>query len=126
MQGFLQLSALGHCMAAIFMVFTVLAPVPKIDRGFDGPWSPEHWAPFDLHKDFSGTYTKTPSAKGWISPQTNGQVESMNKQILSGLKKRLDVEKGSWADELPAILWSTRTTGKSATGETPDRPTLTF
>ena len=43
----------------------------------------------------------------------------MNKQILSGLKKRLDAAKGSWADELPAILWSIRTTEKSATGETP-------
>ena len=52
-------------------------------------------------------------------PQTNGQVESTNKQILSGLKKRLDAANGSWADELPAILWSIRTTEKSTIGETP-------
>jgi len=52
-------------------------------------------------------------------PQTNRQVESTNKQILSGLKKRLDAAKGLWADELPAIIWSIRTTEKGATGETP-------
>nr|XP_025648156.1 uncharacterized protein K02A2.6-like [Arachis hypogaea] len=33
-------------------------------------------------------------------PQTNGQVESANKVILLGLKKRLDNKKGAWADEL--------------------------
>ena len=36
--------------------------------------------------------------------QTNGQVESGNKQILNGLKQRLNVAKGLWADELLAIL----------------------
>jgi len=54
-----------------------------------------------------------------VRPQTNGQVESTNKQILSELKKRLDAAKGSWADELPAILWSIRTTEKGVTSETP-------
>jgi len=52
-------------------------------------------------------------------PRTNGQVESTNNQILSGLKKRLDAAKGSWVEELPAILWSIHTTEKGATGETP-------
>ena len=46
-------------------------------------------------------------------------MESTNKQILSGLKKRLDAAKGLWADELPAILWFIRTTEKGATEETP-------
>jgi len=46
-------------------------------------------------------------------------VESSNKQILNGLKKRLDAAKGLWADELSTILWSIHTTEKSATGETP-------
>jgi len=46
-------------------------------------------------------------------------VESTNKQILFGLKKRLDAAKGTWAEKLSAILWSIRTTEKAATGETP-------
>jgi len=70
MQGFLQLSALGRRMTVIFMVFTVLAHVPKIDRGFDGPRPPEHWAPFDLHKDLLGTYTKMPSGPFVALPQS--------------------------------------------------------
>ena len=47
-------------------------------------------------------------------PQSNRQVERANGLILSGVKPRL-VEPlirspGSWLDELPAILWSLRTT----------------
>ncbi|XP_025703025.1 uncharacterized protein [Arachis hypogaea] len=51
-------------------------------------------------------------------PQTNGQVESANKVILLGLKKRLDSKKGAWADELALVLWSYRITEQSSTGET--------
>ncbi|XP_057745274.1 uncharacterized protein LOC130963143 [Arachis stenosperma] len=51
-------------------------------------------------------------------PQTNGQVESANKIILLGLKKRLDNKKGAWADELASVLWSYRTTEQSSTKET--------
>ncbi|XP_057730600.1 uncharacterized protein LOC130945929 [Arachis stenosperma] len=56
-------------------------------------------------------------------PRTNGQVESANKVILSGLKKRLDNKKGAWADELASVLWSYRTTEQSSTKETPFRLT---
>ncbi|XP_072084437.1 uncharacterized protein [Arachis hypogaea] len=56
-------------------------------------------------------------------PQTNGQVESANKIILLGLKKRLDSKKGAWADELASVLWSYRTTEQSSIGETPFRLT---
>ncbi|KAL1346027.1 hypothetical protein AAHE18_08G159100 [Arachis hypogaea] len=56
-------------------------------------------------------------------PQTNGQVESANKVILQGLKKRLDSKKGAWADELASVLWSYRTTEQSSTKETPFRLT---
>ena len=31
-------------------------------------------------------------------PKSNGQAEFINKTILSGLKKRLDDAKGSWAE----------------------------
>ncbi|XP_015933177.1 uncharacterized protein LOC107459461 [Arachis duranensis] len=56
-------------------------------------------------------------------PQTNGQVESTNKIILLGLKKRLDNKKGAWADELASVFWSYRTTEQSSTKETPFRLT---
>ena len=52
-------------------------------------------------------------------PQANGQAEANNKVILNNLKKRLKDAKGKWADELPLILWSDRTTPKTATGHTP-------
>src|SRR3954471_16380459 len=56
-------------------------------------------------------------------PQTNGQAETANKSILTALKKKLDDKKGRWAEEIPSILWSYRTTYKEATGETPYRMT---
>ena len=57
-------------------------------------------------------------------PQSNGQAEAANKQILNGLKKKLEDCKGGWVDMLPEVLWANRTTEKEATGETPFR--LTF
>ena len=52
-------------------------------------------------------------------PQGNGQVEAVNKVIVSGLKKRLDDAKGRWVEELPHVLWTYRTTPQRSTGETP-------
>ncbi|XP_018454115.1 uncharacterized protein LOC108825305 [Raphanus sativus] len=52
-------------------------------------------------------------------PQSNGQAESSNRTIIDGLKKRLDLKKGCWADELDGVLWSHRTTPRSATKCTP-------
>ena len=37
-------------------------------------------------------------------PQGNGQTETVNKVIVSGLKKRLDDAKGKWVEELPHVL----------------------
>ncbi|XP_073363330.1 uncharacterized protein [Aegilops tauschii subsp. strangulata] len=56
-------------------------------------------------------------------PQSNGQVERAKGLILSGIKPRL-VEPlvrspGSWLDELPAVLWSLRTTPNRSTWFTP-------
>ena len=51
--------------------------------------------------------------------QGNGQVEAVNKVIVNGLKKRLDVAKGRWVEELPHVLWTYRTTPRKSTGETP-------
>ncbi|XP_075084734.1 uncharacterized protein LOC142167992 [Nicotiana tabacum] len=52
-------------------------------------------------------------------PIANGQAESTNKVIIQNLKKRLEVAKGNWPEELPRVLWANRTTAKSSTGETP-------
>jgi hypothetical protein len=52
-------------------------------------------------------------------PQSNGQAEASNKTILDGIKKRLDKAKGKWPDELPLVLWASRTTPRRSTGETP-------
>jgi transposase InsO family protein len=56
-------------------------------------------------------------------PQSNGQVERTNSIILQGIKPRLEVPlhraAGAWVEELPAVLWSIRTTPSSATGYTP-------
>ena len=47
-------------------------------------------------------------------PQGNGQVERYNGMLMSGIKPRLleplERTPGCWLDELPAVLWSLRTT----------------
>jgi len=52
-------------------------------------------------------------------PQTNGQVESANKILLRGLKRRLEKAKETWAEEVPRIVWAYRITPQSSTKETP-------
>jgi hypothetical protein len=56
-------------------------------------------------------------------PQTNGQVERANGMILEGLKPsifdRLNKSGRKWLQELPAVVWSLRTTPSRATGFTP-------
>jgi transposase InsO family protein len=56
-------------------------------------------------------------------PQTNGQVERANDMILQGLKPRifdrLNKSGQKWLQELPAVVWSLRTTPSRATGFTP-------
>ena len=56
-------------------------------------------------------------------PESNGQVERSNRLILSGIKPRLieplQRTPGCWIDELPAVLWSLRTTPNRSTGYTP-------
>lgn len=37
-------------------------------------------------------------------PQANGQVEAVNKTIKHVLKRKLDVSKGAWVDELSQVL----------------------
>nr|XP_018681665.1 PREDICTED: uncharacterized protein LOC108952829 [Musa acuminata subsp. malaccensis] len=52
-------------------------------------------------------------------PQTNGLAEVTNRSILDGLKRRVSAARSTWTDELPSVLWSLRTTPKTATGESP-------
>ncbi|XP_022861553.1 uncharacterized protein LOC111381936 [Olea europaea var. sylvestris] len=52
-------------------------------------------------------------------PQANSQVEVVNKTIKHVLKKKLDMSKGPWVDELPQVLWAIRTTTRTPTRETP-------
>nr|KYP68808.1 Pol polyprotein [Cajanus cajan] len=52
-------------------------------------------------------------------PQSNGQAESANKVILSGLNKRVQDSGASWVEELPRVLWSYHTTVHSSTQDTP-------
>ena len=56
-------------------------------------------------------------------PRTNGQIERANGMVLQGLEprifNRLKKFTGRWVTELPAVLWSLRTTPSCATGFTP-------
>ena len=51
-------------------------------------------------------------------PQGNGQAETVNKVIVSRLKKRLDDAKGKWIEKLPHVLWTYRMMPRKSTGET--------
>ena len=51
--------------------------------------------------------------------QTNGQVESANRILLRGFKRRLEKAKGTWAEEVPMIVWAYHTTPQTSTMETP-------
>jgi hypothetical protein len=59
-----------------------------------------------------------------VFPKSNGQVEATNKTLIQMLKKKLGQKKGAWVEYLPEVLWSYRTTVRTATGETPF--TLTY
>lgn len=42
-----------------------------------------------------------------------------NRALLEGLKKRVNGAQGTWVDKLSSILWTSRTTPKTAFGESP-------
>ena len=56
-------------------------------------------------------------------PQSNGQDERANQELLCGIKPRLHVPLlrtlGCWVEELPSVLWSIRTTPNRSTSYTP-------
>ncbi|XP_071704959.1 uncharacterized protein [Rutidosis leptorrhynchoides] len=50
-------------------------------------------------------------------PQANGLCEVTNRDIVSGIKKRLCEKRTGWVDELPNVLWAHRTIFKKSTGK---------
>ncbi|KAM2686309.1 hypothetical protein EV2_009210 [Malus domestica] len=52
-------------------------------------------------------------------PQSNGQVEAINKIIKRTLKTSLDKAKGCWPEFVPQVLWSYHTSYRTLTGGTP-------
>ncbi|XP_042467182.1 uncharacterized protein LOC122050333 [Zingiber officinale] len=52
-------------------------------------------------------------------PQSNGQAEVANREILRILRARLDHIGGSWVDELPIVLWTILTMPEEGIGATP-------
>ena len=51
--------------------------------------------------------------------QSNGQAEVTIKTLKAALKTKLENLKGKWVEYLPEVLWTYRTTQKSAIQETP-------
>ena len=41
-----------------------------------------------------------------VHPQSNGQVEAVNKILKHNLKAKLESHKGAWPEELPYVLWA--------------------
>jgi hypothetical protein len=54
-------------------------------------------------------------------PQANGQVEAINKVLVTMLRRMIGIHKTSWHTMLFSTLWAYRTSVKSATGFTPFR-----
>ncbi|KAI5348488.1 hypothetical protein L3X38_001375 [Prunus dulcis] len=52
-------------------------------------------------------------------PQSNGQVEAINKIIKKIMKQQLDEAKGAWLKKLPKALWAIRTSFRTSSRETP-------
>ena len=52
-------------------------------------------------------------------PQTNGEVESINKRLCTALTKVVENSRTDWNQKLHSILWAYRTTHKTSIGTTP-------
>ena len=55
-------------------------------------------------RDFCDDLGIKKSLSSFDHPQTNGQVEAVNKIIKFNLKMKLKERKGLWAEELPKVL----------------------
>ena len=72
-------------------------------------------------RDFCKKYGIIARYTSVAHPQSNGQVEAINKTLMNSLKAKVDRLSGKWAEELPGILWGYRTTRRSPTEESPFR-----
>ena len=54
-----------------------------------------------------------------VHPQSNNQVEPVNKTLKHNLKAKCESHKGAWPEELPHVLWAYCTTARTLTGEIP-------
>ena len=72
------------------------------DKGmlFDSKEFKEFCSELDIKKNFSSV----------DHPQTNGQVEAVNKIIKYNLKTKLEEHKGLWVNEFPKVSWAYKTT----------------
>ncbi|XP_021760669.1 uncharacterized protein LOC110725510 [Chenopodium quinoa] len=66
----------------------------------------DHGSQFDCKpvKDLLAMYKVKFAYAAVCHPQSNGQVESANKQIIKAIKKKIEDAKGLWADLIPEIL----------------------
>ncbi|XP_024164325.1 uncharacterized protein LOC112171360 [Rosa chinensis] len=83
-------------------------------HGHEKPGIQDNGAQFNNNtlRDFVGQYGTTIRYASPAHPQTNGQVEAVNKIIKQNLKKRLDDAKSLWVEKLPEVLWAIRTSGR--------------
>ncbi|GKE29809.1 reverse transcriptase domain-containing protein, partial [Tanacetum coccineum] len=51
-------------------------------------------------------------------PQSNGQVERVNRSLGEGIKARLGEDNRNWVEEVPHVLWAHRTMIKTSNGDT--------
>ena len=72
----------------------------------------------DEFKNFCNELGIVKSFSAVVHPQSNGQVEAVNKTLKHNLKAKLENHKGAWLKELPHVLWAYRTTARTSTGET--------
>ena len=55
-------------------------------------------------RDFCEKYGITAKYTLVAHPQSNGQVEAINRTLMDSLKAKVDRLSGKWAEELPGIL----------------------
>ena len=72
----------------------------------------------DEFKNFCNKLNIVKSFSTVVHPQSNGQVEAVNKTLKHNLKAKLESHKGAWLEELPHVLWTYQTITMTSTGET--------
>ncbi|XP_070013375.1 uncharacterized protein LOC142176165 [Nicotiana tabacum] len=107
---------IGECEVVAFLCENIICKfeIPKEIACDNGP----QFIRTNITKFFENLTIKRITSSPYHSI-ANSQEKSTNKFIIQNLKKRLEVAKGKWPEELSGVLWAYRTTAKSRTGETP-------